>query len=387
MCLQESTSERRLREQDLFGRIKEPSEGSDETELFEEDKTAVTPPPPRQRRARLSIRPQILMATSTKALIDAFAAGSPPLPLPPTSPAYDQAPLDHRAAMIRMRDDIPKPDMPPRRRFVFTAPPPGCDVAEIYAVAAARPPRGQYDFVDTAEAGQGLICSPGHDAQTIAKSTNRAEDVSYVRALQASEHRMMTSIEEVNLRVSYQAQNHACNKIKEGKRCHDSESIQALMIGKSMKYSTHTQDDASQRSGGGLKRPGEHVTCLFLHRFHEMQPLNSKELSAVGCAALTWWIGYVRTLGHDGCLCYDLGDFQEELYSGYQRTSCCAPNFLLVETEKDCTVISGLLDNNNGNVCLPRPKTLDDALELGNDTKEEGDDSQETITTSQRSKM
>nr|GFD57060.1 hypothetical protein [Tanacetum cinerariifolium] len=34
----------------------------------------------------------------------------------------------------------------------------------------------------------------------------RAEDASYVRALQASEHRMMTSIEEVNLRVSYQAQ-------------------------------------------------------------------------------------------------------------------------------------------------------------------------------------
>nr|GEX43275.1 hypothetical protein [Tanacetum cinerariifolium] len=33
-----------------------------------------------------------------------------------------------------------------------------------------------------------------------------AEDASYVRALQASERRMMTSIEEVNLRVSYQAQ-------------------------------------------------------------------------------------------------------------------------------------------------------------------------------------
>nr|GFC78889.1 hypothetical protein [Tanacetum cinerariifolium] len=33
----------------------------------------------------------------------------------------------------------------------------------------------------------------------------RAEDVGYVRALQDSEQRMMTSIEEVNLRVSYQA--------------------------------------------------------------------------------------------------------------------------------------------------------------------------------------
>nr|GFD06926.1 hypothetical protein [Tanacetum cinerariifolium] len=67
-------------------------------------------------------------------------------------------------------------------------------------------PRGQYDFVDTVEAGQGLIHSPGHDARTIARATDRAEDVGYVRTLQDSVHRMMTSIKEVNLRVSYQAQ-------------------------------------------------------------------------------------------------------------------------------------------------------------------------------------
>nr|GEW75069.1 hypothetical protein [Tanacetum cinerariifolium] len=60
---------------------------------------------------------------------------------------------------------------PPRHSLpILTAPPLGCDVAES-SVAAARAPR---------------------------------EDVGYVRALQASEHRMMTSIEDVNLRVSYQ---------------------------------------------------------------------------------------------------------------------------------------------------------------------------------------
>ncbi|GJS49177.1 hypothetical protein Tco_0599298 [Tanacetum coccineum] len=122
-----------------------------------------------------------------------------------TNPAYDQAPLGHREAMIRMRDDILKEDMPPRKRFVLTPPPPGCDVAESYATTAARPPRGQYDFVDTVEAWQGLIRSPGHDSRTIARAGDKAEDVGYVRALQASEHRMLTSIEEVNSRVSYQA--------------------------------------------------------------------------------------------------------------------------------------------------------------------------------------
>ncbi|GKE18603.1 hypothetical protein Tco_1426180 [Tanacetum coccineum] len=82
------------------------------------------------------------------------------------------APLGHRVAMIRMRDDIPEEDMPPQRRFVLTAPPPGCDVAESSA-AAARAPR----------------------------AADRAEDVGYVRALQTSKHMMMTSIEKVNLRT------------------------------------------------------------------------------------------------------------------------------------------------------------------------------------------
>ncbi|GKB78945.1 hypothetical protein Tco_0945840 [Tanacetum coccineum] len=191
---EDPSEEHELEDKDT--REEEPSEGFDETEPFEEDETAVTPPPPpRHRGARISVRPQTPMAASTQALIDAFAAGSPLFLLPPTGPAYDQAPLGHRATMIRMRDDFPEEDMPPRRRFVLTAPLSGCDVAKSSA-AAARPPRGQYDFVDTVGAGQGLIRSPGHDAQTIAKAADRAKDAGYVRALQAFEHRMMTSIEE-----------------------------------------------------------------------------------------------------------------------------------------------------------------------------------------------
>nr|GEZ85475.1 hypothetical protein [Tanacetum cinerariifolium] len=182
------------------------SKGSDETEPFKEDKIAVTPPPSRHRGARISVRPQTPMAASTQALTDAFAFGSSPFPLPPISPAYDHAQLGRRAAMIHRKDDILEEDMPPWRRFAFTGSPPGCDVAESSATAAARAPRSQYDFVDIVEAGHGLICSPGHDTQTIARAADRAKDASYVRALQASERRMMTSIKEVNLRVSCQAQ-------------------------------------------------------------------------------------------------------------------------------------------------------------------------------------
>ncbi|GKB42963.1 hypothetical protein Tco_0887905, partial [Tanacetum coccineum] len=179
-----------------------------DTKAFKTDESAPTPRSPQTRvlfsqtrlcRARKTIRLELPMSASIEARIAEHAAA----PIPPTSPTYDQAPLGHRTAMIRMRDDIPEEDMPPQRRFVLAAPPPGCDVAE--SSAAARSPRRQYDFVETVVAGQGLIYSPGHDARTIARAADRAEDVGYVRALQTSEHRMMTSIEEVNLRVSYQA--------------------------------------------------------------------------------------------------------------------------------------------------------------------------------------
>ncbi|GKG09836.1 hypothetical protein Tco_0338582, partial [Tanacetum coccineum] len=57
------------------------------------------------------------MSASMEARIAEHAAA----PIPPTSHTYDQAPLGHRAAMIHIRDDIPKEDMSPRRRFKLAA--------------------------------------------------------------------------------------------------------------------------------------------------------------------------------------------------------------------------------------------------------------------------
>ncbi|GKG47666.1 reverse transcriptase domain-containing protein, partial [Tanacetum coccineum] len=45
--------------------------------------------------------------------------------------------------------------------------------------AAARTSRDQYDFVDAVGTGQGLVRSPGHEARTIARAADRAEDVGY----------------------------------------------------------------------------------------------------------------------------------------------------------------------------------------------------------------
>nr|GEZ37612.1 hypothetical protein [Tanacetum cinerariifolium] len=337
---------------------KEPYEGSDETEPFEEDEAVVTPPPPRHREARISVRPQTPMATSTQAVIDAFVFGSSLFPLPLTSPAYDQAPLGHRTAMIRMRDDIPDKDMPPRRRFILTAPTPGWDVAESSA-AAARAPRSQYNFIDTVQAGQGLIRSPGHDTRTIARAADIVEDVGYVRTLQAFERKMMTFIEEVNLRVSYQAQvRRQESKImpvtrQETNDAMTPESIQAMIDRAIQRNSTHTQDDASQSSGGGLRR--------------SVQPAR---------AALTWWNGHVRTLGHDAAYAMTWGTLKKNFTDKYcpkaythrfQELALMCTKFLVDETEKVNKYINGLPDNIHGNVMSAIPKTLDETIELAND--------------------
>nr|GEU94147.1 putative reverse transcriptase domain-containing protein [Tanacetum cinerariifolium] len=386
---------------------KEPSEGSDETEPFKKDETAVTPPPPRHREARISVRPQTPMAAFTQALIDAFVAGSSPFPLPPTSPAYDQAPLGRWAATVRMRDDILEEDMPPQRIFVLTAPPPGCDVAESYA-AAARAPRSRYNFVDTVEAGQGLICSPGHDTRTIVRAADRAEDVGYVRALQASERRMMTSIEEVNLRISYQAQvsrqeskyfytqlhdaqtdrrdirleidvvrgqrtayetelqerqsaedlavtQMMCIHALEARARTDTvedassscyrtmpvtrqgtnnamtpESIPAMIDRAVQRNSTHTQDDASQSLGGGLRRP--------------VQPARQPHKKQNVARAYTVGLGEKKVYTKDLPLC---------IKCNYHHTRQCAPKCGKCKryghTITDCQVNTNNNHNNNNN--------------------------------------
>nr|GEV68434.1 retrovirus-related Pol polyprotein from transposon TNT 1-94 [Tanacetum cinerariifolium] len=335
-------------------------EDSDETELFEEDEIAITPPPPRH---------------------------------------------SHRATMIHRRDDILEEDMPPRRRFALTGSPPGCDVAESSA-AAARAPRSQYNFVDTVEEGYGLIRSPGNDTRTIARAAEKAEDVSYVRALQASERRMMTSIEEVNLRVSYQAQidvvrgqrtsyetelqevHHAYLSFKAQNmalltrlktlKTHmrrmewQHQSTEDLAVTQMMRIHTlearartdtvkdannscnpkelyHTQDDASQSSGRGLRRPMQPAHVCSYTDFMKCQPLNFKGTEGVfglsqwlekmesvfhisGCAidnqvkfttctllgaALTWWNGHVRTLGHDAAYAMTWGTLKKKLMDKY----------------------------------------------------------------------
>nr|GFA95157.1 hypothetical protein [Tanacetum cinerariifolium] len=178
---------------------KEHSEGSDDTETSEEDETAITPPPSRLHGARISIRPQTTMPPLSEARIPSppLSVPSPPpipsSPLPPPVPVETHAPEQDVASALLMlpsttrRSKVPEADMPPWKRLCFATPTTGFEVDESLAAIAARPTRYLYGFMDTTKA--------------VASITRR-----HARTLHDTECRMMTTVELVNLRVSYEAQ-------------------------------------------------------------------------------------------------------------------------------------------------------------------------------------
>nr|GEW14491.1 hypothetical protein [Tanacetum cinerariifolium] len=237
---------------------KDPSKGSDETELFEEDETAVTPPPPRN-------------SESSTADID-------------------------------------------------------------------RAPRSQYDFVNTVEAGHGLIRSLSHDAWTIARAADRAEDVGYEvhQAYFSSEAQNRALLARLETLETQMSRMEIMPATRQGTSNNMTpEAVQAMSDQAIQRNSTN--GDGSHSSEGEPTRPVQpFVTCTMLD------------------AALTWWNGHVKTLGHDDSYAMTWEAFKKKLTDKY------CPN-------KIDKYIGGLLDNIHGNVMSARPKTLDFAIELAND--------------------
>ncbi|GJU41305.1 putative reverse transcriptase domain-containing protein [Tanacetum coccineum] len=114
-------------------------------------------------------------------------------------------------------------------------------------------------------------------------------------------------------------------------------------------------------------------------------------------AALSWWNGHMRTLGHDAAYAMTWRTFKKKLTDKYcpngeikkleielwnlkvrendvaaytqrfQELALMCTKFLSDETAKIDKYIGGLPDNIHGNVMSARPKTLDFAIELAND--------------------
>ncbi|GJX74831.1 putative reverse transcriptase domain-containing protein [Tanacetum coccineum] len=293
-------------------------------------------------------------------------------PIPSTSLTYDQAPLGHRAAMIRMRDDIPEEDMPPRRRFLITPPPPGCDVAE--SSTADRAPRDQYDFIDAIGAGQGLIRSSGLDVKTMLEFDRQEREIFYTQL-----HDARTDRRDIRLEID----------VVRGQRTpyetelHEEVAVRLIMLPR------------CSRARAWIDYGGEPVVALHVQPargcsyidFMKCQPLNFKGTEGIvglskwiekiesvfpisGCAvenqvkfatctllgaALTWWNGHVR------------GNDVAAYTQRFQELALMCTKFLADETVKIDKYIGRLPDNIHGNVMSARPNTLDFAIELAND--------------------
>nr|GFA14592.1 hypothetical protein [Tanacetum cinerariifolium] len=223
--------------------------------------------------------------------------------------------------MIFIRDDILEEDMPPQRRFVFTAPSPWCDIAESSA-AAARAPKGQYDFVDTVEAGQGLIRSPGHDAQNITRAADRAEDAGYVRALHASEHRMMTSIEEsdrrdIRLEIDVVKGQRSAYETELQEVHQDYLTFKArnrALLARLETLETHMSRMEWKRQSA------EDLVVTQIMRIHALEARARTDMvedASSICTALTWWNGHVRTVCHDAAYAMTWGTLKKKLTGKY----------------------------------------------------------------------
>ncbi|GKC48297.1 hypothetical protein Tco_1066019, partial [Tanacetum coccineum] len=155
------------------------------------------------------------------------------------------------------------------------------------------------------------------------------------------------------------------------------ESIQAMIDQAIQRNSTHTQDDASHSSHGGLRRPVQPAHVYSYTDFMKCQPLNFK--GTKGVVVLSQWLKKMESVFHISgcaidnqvkfatCTLLGAGTLKKKLTGKYYPKGEIKKLEIELWNLRVDKYISGLPDNIHGNVISARPKTLDDAIELAND--------------------
>nr|GEX88677.1 reverse transcriptase domain-containing protein [Tanacetum cinerariifolium] len=311
----------------------------------------------RHRGTRISTRPQTPIAASTYALIDAFTTGSLLFPLPPTASPYDQVPLGHRTAMIRIRDDILKENMPPQRRFVYTSHPPGYDVADSFVVAA-RPPRGsqlEYQYVRWQESGD--FYTQLHDAQTDHRDIRLKIDV--VRGQ----------------RTAYETELH---EVRQAYLC--SKARNMVLLARLETLETYVSHMEWQRQTADDRAIAHRMRTRVLEARAQIDTVEDTCSSCHDAANAMTWGTLKKKLTDKYCPKGEIKKLKIELWilkvrgndvtaytQRFQELPLMCTKFLAGETKKINKYIGGLPNNIHGNIMSIKPKTLDDAIELAND--------------------
>ncbi|GJR15554.1 reverse transcriptase domain-containing protein [Tanacetum coccineum] len=257
-------------------------------------------------------------------------------------------PIPLPAPSTSRRADIPEADTPPRKRLLLTTPRPSCEVGESSAVAAARQPgptmahRVDYSLVDTME--------------------TRFRD---------TERRMMTALEMVNMRVSYQVDVRSRESSEFYSRHHDAQKDRAAV--------TAEIEHVTQ--------PGMALTAILRERV-------SGDLNALLESALTWWNSHVMTVTHDVAYAMTWVDLRKKMTDKYcprnemkkleaelwnlkvigtdvvkynqrfQELALLCVRMFPEESDKIERYVGGLPDTIHGNIVASRPKTMQEAVEM-----------------------
>ncbi|GKB74923.1 putative reverse transcriptase domain-containing protein [Tanacetum coccineum] len=325
---------------------------------------SLSPPSAGERLARIA---------STQALVDAVTAILPsPLlqPLPPS--LYILPPVDRR-------DDIPESEQPSRKRsFLFAL---GFRY-EIGESSTARPTgvRGvDYRFFSTVDAE-----ARRHGISEVRYGIRDT----WVDPAEAVPEIAPMTVGEVNTRVTELAELHEHDTqdfyalpedAQDGRTrisqrvAMDSQRVDLLMGDRMTLQETATHQE--------LQTHRDHVYAhephIQAHQAHlQLQSTlvqTQHQVKFATCtllgAALTWWNGQIRTLGPDAySMTWEVKGNDVPAYTErFQELTLICTKFVANETEKVDKYISGLLDNIYGNVKFARHKTLDEAIELGND--------------------
>nr|GEY23560.1 reverse transcriptase domain-containing protein [Tanacetum cinerariifolium] len=178
--------------------------------------------------------------------------------LPSGTPPLLPIPLPVQSTSRRV--EIPEADIPPQKRRLLTAPRPGCEVGESSAAAGRQP-------------GPTMACSV--DCSFVSTMETRFRD---------TERRMMTALEMVNMRVSYQRQtvddlavqhNMPTQTLEAGARIDTLEDTEASRV-----------RNGYDNNGSGPRLAQAVRECANLD-FLKCQPLNFK--GSEGVVGLTQW--------------------------------------------------------------------------------------------------
>nr|GEW91300.1 putative reverse transcriptase domain-containing protein [Tanacetum cinerariifolium] len=290
-----------------------------ETKPFETDESTATPPPPRS--------PQ------TIALIGEYASEpTPPSPTPSTLTSYSSTlpqiassplPLPSPPLLLPStahRTDIFEAEMPPRKRVCFTAPTCRLNVGESLTAAAARQTvhtlarRADYGFINTLDAN--IRASKGRVMTTVEEVNERVTDLGatqrhdahelYVRHEDAQDERALLRAQISLLTrerryfhymsLSYEQERHEAGDMvtRAFVRIHaleardparpddlkDTGSTDALAKYEATKNSKNRDDNHDSGSGGRRTVPTAHE-CTY-NDFLKCQPLNFKNLKVKG---------------------------------------------------------------------------------------------------------